>query len=397
MYMVKMMLEDFKKSLIAKNRSKNTLETIKYTLDPAQQYFNRPLENLTIDHLKRYFEVLKEKGLSQNSIRLQQSIFSQFYDFCLNETDDEKYSILIRKLKRLKVDKEKSIINPSEILSPDEIKRLINVATLERDRCIIASLYESGMRIGELLSLTVDMVQMDEAKQEVTFNIPNIEGCKTGSRSVVCLEIYGYVQEWLKCNPSNKFIPLTTTGIRKAVKKLFTRASINKPCNLHHFRHSAITHAAGLNMSETQLSYRFWGIAHSTMVSVYIHLNEKIKASGYRDAKGMGENGKTIINPLSIRCVDCGRLIQTGTLCKSCSDSKKLSQENAALKARLDGIEKLLSSWKGDIISKSSVTFDDEGVTIKGTVNKDMSDDELQQLKRDMEGIVKKAEKQKVQ
>lgn len=340
-----MMLEDFKKSLIAKNRSKNTLDTIEYTLGQASRHFGRPLENLTIDHLKRYFEILKEKGLSQNTIRLQQSIFAQFYDYCLNETDDEKFSVLIRKIKRLKVDKEKSHITPADILNPDEIKRLINVATMERDRCIVAAYYEGGLRLSEGLALDVGMVELNEEKQEVIFHIPNVEGCKTGARLVPCLEIYDYVQAWLKCNPKKKFLPISPSGVRKAIKKLFIEAGINKPCNMHNFRHSAITNAAGSGMSDVQLSYRYWGIPHSTMLSTYIHMSEQIKSAGYRDSKGMGENGKTIINPLCERCVECGRLIQTGSLCKSCSDSKKLSQENSELKTRMQALEDCIKKY----------------------------------------------------
>ena len=266
------MLEEFKRDLVAKNRTKATLKTVYFTLEYAQKELRKPLETLTIEDLKKYFESLKQKGNSPNTIRLHQLLFIQFYNYCLDETDDEKYSIILRKLKRSKVDKVKTEIKTSEILFPEDIKKLINVATLERDRCIVAALFESGMRLGELLSLTRDMVEMKEVHEvdkdgketdriksyEVTFHIPNVEGCKTGSRSVVCLEIYGYVQDWLKCNPKKQFIPLHPSGIRKAVKRLFKLAGINKPYNIHAFRHSAITHAAGLNMSETQLSYRFW-------------------------------------------------------------------------------------------------------------------------------------------
>lgn len=330
------MLEEFKRELKNKNRTKKTLSTIDYVLENAQKTLNKPLETLSIEDLKKYFESLKAKGLNPNSINLQEQIFIQFYDFCLNETDDEKFSLLIRKIKRLKVDKVKSSINPNDILLPEDIKKLINVATIERDRCIIASLYESGMRRGEFLSLKNDMVQMDELKQEVIFHIPNIEGCKTGSRSITCLEIYGYVQDWMKCNTSDYFIPLKPSGLGKIIRNLFQLSGIKKPCNIHHFRHSAITHAAGIKMTETEMSYRFWGIPHSMMLSVYIHLNEQLKSSGYRDAKGMGEgNGKTIINPLAVRCVECGKLIQTGSLCEICAKQRKLSEENQALQEQL--------------------------------------------------------------
>lgn len=332
-----MLLEQFKQDLVLKNRGSKTLEAVRYTLSGLETEFNKPIENLTIDNIKSYISGMQARGLKQNSISLAQTRIIQFYEWAFNETDDDKYSILARKLKRVKLSRVKKDISPSDILLPEEIKKLINVANIERDRCIVAALYESGMRIGELLALTTDMIEMDEMKQEVRFNIPNVEGCKTGARSVICLEIYGYVQDWLKCNPSKQFMPLSASGLRQAVKKLFELAGINKPCNIHHFRHSAITHAAGLNMSETQLSYRFWGIPHSNMLSVYIHLNEQLKSSGYRDAKGMGENinGKTIINPLASRCTSCGKLIQSGFLCKTCTDTKKLAEENEVLQMQL--------------------------------------------------------------
>lgn len=348
-----MMLDEFKRYLIGKNRAKNTLKTVDETLGKAQLQLKKPIESLSIEELKKHFEGLKNAGNNANSVALHQQKFIQFYQWCLDETDEEKYSILTRKLKRIKVSRIKKNITPSDILLPEDIKKLINVSTLERDRCIIAVLYESGIRIGELLALTTDMVQMDEIKQEVTFHIPNEPGCKTGPRSVVCLEIYGYVQDWLKCNPSKKFIDMSLTGIRWAIETLFKRACITKPCNVHHFRHSAITHAAGLNMSETQLSYRFWGIPHSAMLSVYIHLNEQLKSSGYRDAKGMGEgNGKTIINPLASRCVECGRLIQAGSLCKQCAEIKDLKARNATIQTDMEKIQEFIKLGGLELLKK---------------------------------------------
>jgi len=185
------MLDEFRRDLVGKNRAKNTLDGIDFTLGKAQDHLKKPLESLSIEDLKRYFEGLKERGLQTNTILSHEHKFIQFYDWCFNETDNEKYSTLSRKIKRIKVDRVKTPINPSEILLSEEIKRLINVANLERDRCIIASLYESGMRIGEFVSLKNDMVQLDELKQEVTFHIPNTEGCRQAQDRLFALRYMG--------------------------------------------------------------------------------------------------------------------------------------------------------------------------------------------------------------
>ncbi len=141
---------------------------------------------------------------------------------------------------------------PSGYCLSEEIKRLINTAMVERDRCIVAVLYESGIRVGELLNLRIKDVQMDEQTQEVTLHIPELPVCKTGVRSVLCLEIYGYVEDWLKCHPNpsstERFMPLSYFAIRKIVKRAYERAKINKPTNVHMLRHSAITQAVHIEM-----------------------------------------------------------------------------------------------------------------------------------------------------
>ena len=76
------MLDEFKKDLIRKNRTKGTLKTIDFTLGIAEDKLKKPLETLTIEELKDYFEDLKEKGLNVNSIGLHQQKFLQFYQ-CL--------------------------------------------------------------------------------------------------------------------------------------------------------------------------------------------------------------------------------------------------------------------------------------------------------------------------
>ncbi len=51
-------------------------------------------------------------------------------------------------------------------------------------------------------------------------------------------------------------------------------------------------------------------------------------------------NGASVINPLAVRCVNCGRLIQSGSLCKPCEDTKKVADENAQLKQEIAEIRR---------------------------------------------------------
>lgn len=351
------MLKKFIRTVKAKNRSKNTIVSIEQSLVKAEKALNKPLETATYEDILNYVELIKNKELAPTTIHIIESKFIQFYHFCFDETEDIQYNKMLKQLKNLIIDKPKTHIKPQDILLPEDIKKLINVATIERDRCIIAVLFESGMRIGELLALTSSMIHIDDEKQEVTFNVPRQQGCKTGERTVVCLEIHNYVQDWMKCNPSDQFLPMSKSGVSKAVRLLFEKAGIKKPCNIHMFRHSSITDAVNRGMQQNAISLRYWGQVNSNMLATYISLSEMMQAQSYRNSKGMGNgNGNTIINPLSVRCVECGKLIQSGSLCDTCNSIKKVTSENQEIKKDNEYLKKELETTK-ELFIKANEAF----------------------------------------
>lgn len=313
-----------------KNRAGRTIDTIEQSLKKAQDSLDKPLEDFTWDELLSYIESLK-KRLSKNTLSLYTSKFIQFYKFCFDKTDDVKYNKMVKSLKSISTGIKRTKLKPSEILNPEDIKKLINAANIERDRCIVAVLFESGMRRGELLSLTNNNVKMDELKQLVTFEIPDEEGCKTGSRTIPCAEIYGYVQDWLKCNKSDMFMPVSENGLKRILIALFDKAGIKKPSNVHHFRHSAITHTVHIGLQPNEICMRFWGSPTSDMLETYIHLSESFQSNAYLKAKGLAadSDNKIVINPIASRCINCGKLIQSGNLCIQC-------KENADLKTKME-------------------------------------------------------------
>lgn len=337
------------KSLSMNKKAEETLKSIKYCINTYSSFIdNKPLEQTTENILLDFIQNLRDKNISEGSIALHKAKLRQFFAFCYEETDNKKYRKFVKLLKGQIPGKK---ISPQDILTAEEVKKLINVANIEQDRAIVSILYESGIRVGELIALKISNVEIKE--HEVIFHIPNIEGCKTGSRTVPCLEISGYVQDWLKCHPfpqpDSGFIQLKEYAIRNRLRKLAERAQIKKPVNPHNFRHSAITRSAMLGMTDIDMSYRYWGVAHSDMLDVYIHLSKEMNSDSYKRTMGMIGDTSKVVNPIASRCVECGKLIPFGSLCKQCEDNKILKEK---VKFLTTAVNKILTGIATEEIGK---------------------------------------------
>jgi integrase/recombinase XerD len=75
--------------------------------------------------------------------------FKQFLKWFVEEHKRPDYNDLI---KNIKITRKPSDKNPSDLLTEEEIFKMIEVADNDRDKAIIAVLHESGCREGELVS-----------------------------------------------------------------------------------------------------------------------------------------------------------------------------------------------------------------------------------------------------
>lgn len=67
---------------------------------------------------------------------------------------------------------------PESLLSEEQVAQLINVCRSRRDRAIIAVLYDSGCRIGEIRTMKIKSVSFDKYGARI-----HVKG-KTGARSL---------------------------------------------------------------------------------------------------------------------------------------------------------------------------------------------------------------------
>ena len=169
---------------------------------------------------------------------------------------------------------------PEEMLSEEEVKSLILATQNKRDKAFIASLWESGSRIGELGTLFIKHVVFDD------FGCQIIVDGKTGMRRIRLVSSAPYLLEWINLHPQhdNPNAPLwinlesgagkqtSDQNFTQILKRAARRAKIKKPVNPHNFRHSRATYMAQF-LTEAQLKEYFGWAKDSRMAARYVHLS----------------------------------------------------------------------------------------------------------------------------
>ena len=179
---------------------------------------------------------------------------------------------------------------PEEMLTQDDVKRLIDAAKTARDRAFVAFLYESGCRIGEALFVRIKHLRFDQ------YGLVAMVDGKTGPRRIRLVLCASYIAQWLNEHPmkDDPEAPLWVTyrneapsynAARDILVELARRAGVKKKVNPHLFRHSRATHLAN-HLTEAQMKEYFGWVHASDMAAVYVHLSGRdvdqaiLKANG---------------------------------------------------------------------------------------------------------------------
>jgi len=210
------------------------------------------------------------------------------------------------------------------MLTEEEVKRLIEHARTVQERAIISTLYESCCRIGELLYLRVNQVKFDNYGAQLF-----VDG-KTGFRRVRAVSSSPYLLEWINKHLlkddskaflwlSNRLKPFGYSGISEMLYRIARRAGIKKKVNPHNFRHSRATYLANF-LTEAQMKEYFGWVQGSDMASIYVHLSGRDVDNALLKVYGIDkpeEKQESIMKPKE--CLRCHRVNQaTNKFCSRC-------------------------------------------------------------------------------
>lgn len=215
-----------------------------------------------------------------------------------------------------------------------------------RDKALIQVLWESGTRIGELLTLLVKDVEPMNNGDALKLHLHE---SKTEVRSIAIVKSAPALINWMEshskrdnknaplwCNLTKNNSPMTYNGVKKILRYLKRRSGLDKPINPHNFRKSSASYWSRY-LSDQEMKKRFGWTPDSKQLQTYCHLdeekiNEKIlKLEGVIEATSDDERQEDEnLKP---------------QLCKWCNRLNPAGQEYCVLcKRPLNEIENLLQS-----------------------------------------------------
>ena len=226
---------------------------------------------------------------------------------------------------------------PDALLTADEITRLLDGCRSLRDRAIVAVLYETGGRIGEIARLRWRDVVFDE--YGIRIHIHDTK--KNRIRYARCTWAREMLAAWqnvypLEVDPDGwvfvstwKHAAMNYDQIRQRIKVAAKRSGIKKRIHAHLFRKSRITHMIQQNFQESIIKQMMWGNLNTQEFRTYAVLCEADIDAEILDKAGIKHKADRT-DPLAPRpCPQCHTVGgPTSRFCSACGHA--LTPEAAA-------------------------------------------------------------------
>ena len=215
-------------------------------------------------------------------------------------------------------------VKPDYSISQEEVDMLISACYNARDKAIFSILYDTGIRLGEMLTIRIKDIEFDDYGMRI------IVTGKTGTRVVRATgDSVGFIRGWLNVHPdmfnedawlfcglgtnmhgdSTAREPMDHDQVYRMFSKVKARAIKNgfpasKRINPHKFRHNRATQLAS-KVREPILEKQMGWIPSSRMTRVYVHLNDDEVDTAMLEANGIKVEKKQPDTRKSKACLSC--------------------------------------------------------------------------------------------
>lgn len=286
-----------------------------------------------------------QKGLSRNSLRNYKKFMKKFHRWLGNGTQPDW-------IQNLQLEAIETPVQPSDLLTKEELDKLLNSCDHPRDKALISVLCDSGMRIGALASCRVKDVTFNDYGAVIYISKTSKSRKNTKPKGIPITWSTGFLNQWLAVHPlrDNLEAPLwikkkeggamTYQSIRTMIARLGEDAGIKKPVNPHSFRHLAITNWILDGYNEQEVKHRAgWTKGSHQMLRIYANFtDEEINDRIYERCGLKTEDRRhitlskcprcsNILRPEDRFCSQCSLVLDAVTAAKMEHDKESLNIE----------------------------------------------------------------------
>lgn len=259
----------------------NTPKTIVYYAGSLKRFTDYAgedieLESLTIPLLRSYFQMLKDTGLSSNTIQTYIRALRTFLTYCYTEEYLQTNIAAKFKLPRA----EKKVI---DVLTDAEVNRLFacfgkpHTMLQLRNYCICSLMIDSGLRMNEVVTLALDKLKLEEGYIIVEGKGQKERIVPVGNNTRKMLRRY-LNRVPVNADPSRVFVmsdgrPIELSTIKELFRKLKRKAEIPR-LRAHLLRHTFATRYLE-NGGDIFTLQQILGHTSLEMVKKYLHTTHR--------------------------------------------------------------------------------------------------------------------------
>lgn len=218
-------------------------------------------KNINADTIRTYLSRFTEP----NTQRANHSAIKKFYSICLHQENKFKYLPYARKQKKLPI-----------ILSQDEVQAMFDACTNLKHKTIMALMYATGMRVGEVINLKPQHID----SSRMVINIIQGKGAK--DRQVMLPDpLLQMLRNYFRIYRPTEYlfngqnsIQYSERSINQFLKAYSQQAGVRKRVYAHLFRHSCFTHMVeeGIDINIIQ---KLAGHSAVKTTMLYCHISDK--------------------------------------------------------------------------------------------------------------------------
>ncbi|MBE0522486.1 MAG: tyrosine-type recombinase/integrase [Candidatus Methanoperedenaceae archaeon] len=188
-------------------------------------------------------------------------------------------------IRELKVPHKDTPVQPSDLLTKSEMDALLNACMEPRDKALVATLLDSGMRIGALGTLRIKNIQHNNMGAVLYMSVTGKNQKTTAPKPVPITWSTGYLNAWLDVHPLKhdpeaplwvstygKYIgnPMSYNTLVQRLRQIKKRSGVKKRIHFHLFRHQKVTTMILEKFSDQQIKFQAgWTQDSNRMMKVY--------------------------------------------------------------------------------------------------------------------------------